>query len=217
MKFYTLAYDENPDYCAIYDTPKGMDHSHRSSSGMRTAKVHDSSIPFLMAKEVPGKMVPDLIRQVIGQFVVSKRVADILKAVVNTEVEYLPVTLLNHRKKVAASDLILINVIGWYDCLDRKKTEGKSTRDLAALDEQSSAKKKLPRREYADDDFPDYEYVRINRLALHPERTPKDANLFRLGSYITTLVFADDVVAALKKEKITGATFIPIGQPVTIF
>ena len=216
MNFYTLTYDENPDFCAVYNPCFDMKYRNRSSTGMRVGELHDTSVTFSMAREVRGKMIPDLIRQVIGQFIVSPLVADVLKSVVNTEVEYLPVSLCNHRKKIVKNDLILVNVIGYYDCVDRTKTGGHPTGDLAALENLTAVKKDLPRREYEDDNFPDYEYVQITRLFLRPERTPTDANLFRLRSYIRALIFREDVVARLTEAKVTGATFVPLGQPVEI-
>lgn len=216
MNLYTLTYDENADFCAIYDTPREMEQSHRFSSGMRVGELHDASTSFNMAREVPGKQVPDLIRRVIGSFIVSRRAAEILQRVVNTEAEYLPTSLLNHRKKVATRDLIIVNVIGYYDCVDRTRTEGHRTGDLDAHERRTAQKKGLPRREYDNNDFPNYEYVKITRLFLHPDRTPMDANLFRLSSYITALVFREDVVASLMEAKVTGATFVPLGQPVEI-
>lgn len=217
MKFYTITYDQDPDLCAVYGNARGMTYSHLTCSGIRVGKQHDPTLSFHMAKEVAGKKVPDLIRQVVGQFLVSRRAADVLRSVVNTEVEYLPTSLLNHRKKVAANDLILVNVIGYYDCVDRKKTEGSKGSKLEECEQQAQKKKGLPRREYQDDDFPPYEYTEINRLFLHPGRTPTDANLFRIASVITALVFREDVVTALRDAKLTGATFTPVGQPIELF
>ena len=216
MNFYTLVYDRNPDFCAVYKPCFEMRHRNRSSTGMRVGELHDANATFRMAKEVKGKMVPDFIRQVIGQVIVSPLVADILKDVVNSEVEYLPVSLTDHRNKIAKDNLVLVNVIGYYDCVDRTKTEGHPTGDLAALEKITVQKKDLSIREYENDNFPDYEYVQITRLFLRPERTPTDANLFRLRSYIRALVFREDVVARLTEAKVTGATFVPLGQPVEI-
>ena len=215
MNFYTMKHSDNPDYCAIYDIPREMEQSYRSSTGMRVGALHDSGISLRMAREVSGKKVPDLINQVIGQFVVSHRAADIFKGVVNTEVEYLPISLLNHRKKVAANDLVILNVIGYYDCLDRTRTEGYPAYDLTGPEQVTAKKNGLPRREEEVNDS-DFEYVKITRLLLHPQRTPSDANLFRLRSHIRTLIFREDVVDRLQQAKVTGAAFVPIGQPVEI-
>lgn len=175
-----------------------------------------AGLQFSMGRETPGKKVPDLIRQLIGQFLVSKRAADVLKAVVNTDVEYLPVSLLNHRNKIAANDLVLVNVLGFYDCVDRSKTKGDPSVDLDACEALTKKKRGLPRHEPQVPDLADNEYIEINKLVLHRDRTPTDANLFRIASLITTLIFREDVVDSLTKAGMTGATFIPLGKPVEI-
>lgn len=216
MKFFTISYDRDPGYCAVNQTPREMKLSHFSYSGRRLGKRHDPRLQFTMSRHAPGRVVPDLIRQLIGQFLVSARAAEVLKSVVNVKTEYLPVSLLDHKGRMAASDLVLVNVLGFYDCVDRLKTKGVPSVDLDACEQQTKKKKLLPRHQTQVPDLAENEYIEINRLVLHPRRTPKDANLFRLGSLITTLIFREDVVAALKKSGMTGATFIPTGKLVEI-
>lgn len=215
MTLYTLQYDEHDDFCAIWDDPEGFDDQFRSSFGMRVGDRFDPAIVYRMAPQVRGKLVPDFIPQVIGQLLVSQRVAAIMRATVTAEVEYFPVSVLNHRGKEAAS-VVLVNPIGWYDCLDRTKTKGEVAEDLAACEKAAAKKKGLPKREYDDEQGPDDEYDEITRLVLRDERIPADVDLFRVSGYVAAIVFSERLVAKLKAEKVTGARFIPLGQPIEL-
>jgi len=215
MTFFTLRYVDRDDYCAVYDDPDGYDDQFRSAFGLRVGKRFDPSIAYHMASEVSGKVVPDFVKQVVAQLLISPRAADLVKSVATAEIEYLPVKLLNHRKR-PAGDLILVNPIGWYDCLDRAKTEGSPTEDLDACEKATAKKKGLPKREYNDDLNPDIEYVSIQRLALRPERTPTDTNLFRMSSFVRVPIFGEALVDAFSKAKLTGAEFIPVGKSVDL-
>ena len=210
MNFFTLRYDKRDDFCAVYDDPDGFDDQFRSAFGLRVGRRFDSSIAYAMATKVSGKVIPDFVNQVVAQLLISQRAAAILQPAVSAEVEFFPVKLLNHRRKSAA-DLVLVNPIGWYDCLDRVKTVGTPAVDLEACEKATARKKDLPRREYNDDRKPDIEYVFIKRLALCPERKPKDSNLFRILSFVRVPIFGEDLVDAFHKAKLTGGEFIPMG------
>jgi hypothetical protein len=214
MTHYTLQYDRQDDYCAIWDHPHGFDDQYRSAEGLRVGDLFDPAIAFRMAPQVRGKLVPDFIPQVIQQLLVSQRVAAILREMVTAEVEYFSVPILNHRGK-AAANAVLVNPIGWYDCLDRTKTKGEAAEDLAVCEKATLKKKGLPKREYADDISPDDEYDEITRLVLHPERTP-EVDLFRVSGYVGAIIFSEPLVAKLKAEKVTGARFVKLGQPVEL-
>jgi len=117
--------------------------------------------------------------------VCSKRLTDFLRAQKLPHVEYLPVTILNHKGRVASTEYTVVNPVGLQDALDLKA----SGPHYNLIDKQS--------------------IDHVDKIVLAPARLEKGVRLFRLKG-LTTPVLLDKALAdAIAGEGFVGPYFQP--------
>jgi hypothetical protein len=129
-----------------------------------------------VAKEWPDvsmRMDPDFKKQIklsdnllnpVNIIVASKRLCDFFRAKRVPNIEYLPVTIYDHKKKVASKEYSIANLVTTQDCIDTKKSE--VTWNAIDSDYISSMK----------------------RLVLNEKKIAKDAMLFR-AEHLKEIIF----------------------------
>ena len=122
MKYYllkTLA-QTKPEFCVLRSYPEGM--------GLKTWKLnrgvelegneYPQDAKIFMSDEEPGVELPDLVPNTGNILIVSKRLKDGMTAANRGPVQYLPLAIYNHKKRLASSDYFIVNPIGPMDVLD---------------------------------------------------------------------------------------------------
>jgi len=128
--------------------------------------------------------LPDCVKNLASAIVVSARLKEFIEAAKPAHVEYLPVTIMNHKGKVASSEYFIINPYKLQDCIDQKA----STIDWNAIDPTLISA--------------------CTNLVLDEKRIEKNAKVFRLKHYPTKVLFARELADEIKKAKFTGIKFI---------
>jgi hypothetical protein len=140
--------------------------------------------------DVSMRMDPDFKKQIklsdnllnpVNVIVASKRLCDFFRSKGVPNIEYLPVTIYDHKKKVASKEYSIANLVTTQDCIDTKKSE--VTWNAIDSDYISSMK----------------------RLVLNEKKIAKDAMLFR-AEHLKELIF----VRADLAQAVTDAGFTNI-------
>lgn len=79
-----------------------------------------------MSDNEPGMVLPDLIGTTQSALIVSKRVKEIMENEEDVDmgpVEYLPIWIHNHKRRLASKDYFIINLQGSYDVVDEEASD----------------------------------------------------------------------------------------------
>jgi len=191
-EYAVLTTSNEPEHCAIYDFPKGYVDTAGPAEGERVGDDHTDGQAFRMAKEVPGLVVADLIRNALGYVICSGRMKAILAQHATADIEFLRITLLNHKGRTASDDCHIANILGAVDCVDRDRTEG---REHPVVQGQMSS---------------------ITRLFLDESRIPADANLFRIATRPRVVIVRDDLRSVFDREGMSGIGYLTLGSRVRL-
>jgi hypothetical protein len=67
--------------------------------------------------------LPDCVKNAAGAIVVSKRFKELVEAERPAHLEYLPISIINHKGKLASADYFIINPYKLQDCIDRQASD----------------------------------------------------------------------------------------------
>jgi hypothetical protein len=115
--------------------------------------------------------------------VISKRARAALEKLGVKNVEYLPVQILNHKKKVAAKDYFVLNPPAVVDCLD-----------LAASGAMFNPIKK---------DL----IMRVKQLVIDEDKVPASATVFRVKGLPSWIIVRAAIVKGLEAADLEGLVF----------
>lgn len=113
----------------------------------------------------------------------SQRLVAFLKERQLTHVEYLPVTILDHKGKVASKEYRLVNPVGLQDALDRTASE--PTHNLIKKDQIDSVK----------------------RIVLDVSKLDPAVKVFRLAGFYSPVLIARDLADAINAQGFVGSYF----------
>lgn len=144
-------------------------------------------VKFRMDPDAPrDTILTDFLQNIHSLLIVSRRLKEFLENRGVKAVEYLPVTILNHKGKVASSDYFIVHTVDDIDCLD-----------LA----QSGPRYSSIRKESID---------RVERMVLDPTRVSPERELFQVKN-LDGFTFATRALAdAITREKFTSIEWLPI-------
>ena len=132
MKFFKLdkfgAMD--PDECFLDNPPEGTDAlTFRMAEGDRMGNDYPSDARIYMDNEHMGIRLTSIIGNTNSFLIVSREVKLAIEGSRVGKIEYLPISIYNHRRRKATDDYFIINPIGSYDCLDLKASKIKYLKD----------------------------------------------------------------------------------------
>jgi hypothetical protein len=115
---------EDEDYAFLEQTPEGtLAIDYKMATGEPMGKDYPERARITMDAAHPGIQLADLVGNSCGLLIVSRRVKEGIERVVTAPVEYLPVAIYNHKKRLASKDYFIINPLGTLDCLDLDRSE----------------------------------------------------------------------------------------------
>jgi hypothetical protein len=127
MRFFNLSTLGDPDddsLCFLDNFIEGLEPlSWRAEEGARLGKDFPKDAKLFMNKENPGIKLSPLLGTSCNVLIGSRDFKEAVEKHCKNEIEYLPFTLYDHRKRVYSRDYFIINPIGTLDCLDRKESD----------------------------------------------------------------------------------------------
>ncbi len=109
--------------CILENNPEGVGKSSYLSKGIKMGEHFPKNAEYHMDDENQGIKLCHLIGNLRSNLILSKDVVDILQKECSNEIEYLPFTLIDHKKKAASSDYFIVNPIGTFDCLNEEASK----------------------------------------------------------------------------------------------
>jgi hypothetical protein len=106
-------------FCSLQDV-KNLPEPRRLQKGVRIAPwPHD--VRFHMDPNFPKQQqLPDVVKNLLGGIVVSKRLKELLAAQQPASVDYLPMAIVDHKGAVASADYFIVDAYEHQDCIDQQ-------------------------------------------------------------------------------------------------
>lgn len=113
----------SPGICLLGKV-EGYEATWRFIGGKPLADTFPTGVRFHMRETSPTDIkLADSLVNLDRAIVVSKALVDYLEGKKLPAVEYLPVSIVNHKGRVASADYFVVNVLAVQDCLDLQKSE----------------------------------------------------------------------------------------------
>jgi hypothetical protein len=157
----------------------------RLGQGIPLSKEWPADAHFRMSDNFPKDvLLEDFLFTGSTPLVASDRLKALLEAERVPSVEYLPVTLVNHKGRKEKAPYFIVNCITQQDCIDLKKTQVK--------------RNKINPEIFSD----------VQNLTLDPRRVAPELLLFRMKEYPFIDVYRDGLAEKIKAAKLTGVKFV---------
>ena len=184
--FVIWKYATVPSACVLKPLV-GLDKSFRLLEGVPLHNGFPTTVQFHMDSDFPNDLVlPDNLLNPDFCIVASDRLAAALKARNVAHMEYLPVTIIDHKGRTASSKHVIVHPVEPVDCIDAAQ----SVFDLSRINKN-----------------------RINsfkKLVLDTTRIPADRQIFRLKGFWKIVLVRLDLAQSLGKEGFSGLGWLPI-------
>jgi hypothetical protein len=176
-----------PHAANLYEL-KGLEKSFRLSKGVPLQDGFPSSVAFHMNPDFPDDLVlPDSTDNVKDALLVSERLHRFLAAAALPKVEFLPVSVIDHKGRVASSQHVIVHPI----------------EPVACVDLQASVYSKS---EIVADKLQD-----VQKLVLDPDRLPKDRLLFKVLGLTRAVFVRRELAQAITAQGFTGVGWTEVG------
>jgi Immunity protein family (Imm11) len=172
-------------YCALQNV-ENLKEPLRITKGVKL-EPWPEDVRFHMDPNFPKSIeLADCITNLADAIVVSKKFKELIESAKPAKVEYLPVTIINHKGKLASADYFIVNPCELQDCIDREQSVLKWN---AINPDLISISKKLV----------------IDEAKVSPK-----AKVFRIKHYPFKAVFARELADEVKAAGLTGVKFTEI-------
>ena len=168
-------------YCVV--TNPNVEDDYELSEGVSRVEGWPDDVKAPMSAEYPKDI--ELADNLFGTelIIVSEKLRKMLTAERVTNVEYLPLTIVNHKKKVASTDYFILNPPSVVDCIDIEASEVKWN----AIDKTL--------------------INRCKQLVLKEANVPKNVKVFRPKHLPTAILIRSELAKTLEESGLTGLYF----------
>jgi len=178
----TLGDANDDDNCILENFVDGIrPESWRVHKGEPLASVYPERARVFMSATDSGTRLGSLVGNTRSMLIASGPFRDIIEAHVGKKkIEYLPLAIHDHRKRLVGADYWLVNPLGAWDCIDLAKSDV-----------------------LRDEDDPK-EVLEVNEMVLDRARALKAPQLFRPEHNRSYYILRSELVADLEKAKLTN-------------
>ncbi|MEZ4367989.1 MAG: hypothetical protein R2939_17170 [Kofleriaceae bacterium] len=179
--------------CVLDRLPEDEHAMFRPRIGRAMGDAYPAARALPMSPDLGGTEVPDLVRNTLGFYVVSRRLRAVLEAEADAEFEMLPVEVLDRAGVAVPEPRWIANLLGRVvPCADLARSE---MTELAMR----------PGR-----------YTSIKRLYVDAAKVDRGLKIFRLGEAPKLWLVRADLRRALEASGATGMVFRAMGDDVLI-
>lgn len=99
--------------------------------GVSSIPTYPAEAEISMDPEWPGMQLPGLVANTSSMLVIHRAFKQLIEQWLRPQdhVEFLPLSILNHKRRLASADYFIVNPIGTLDCLDQKRSSFSYTSD----------------------------------------------------------------------------------------
>jgi hypothetical protein len=178
-----MASDDN---CIVSDIDN-LEDDYELKKGISRAEGFPDNVVLYMDDDHPdATLIPDNVFNLLELIIVSKRLKEFLAKLGIENVEYLPVTILNHDESVGSSDHHIVHPVGLTDCL--------------LVDECGPKWSKILKDRI----------THVDRLVIDEASVPENQALVRLQHYHRVVLVRRDIAEAVEREGFTGIRWVEI-------
>jgi hypothetical protein len=179
-------YESVDGACALGEL-RGLEKTFRLNNGTPLAAQWPAEVAFHMHPDYPNDIL--LVDNVLnGDMVIvaSKRLQECVRGHAPPDVEYLPVSIVDHKGRVASADYAIIHPVNPVDCVDK----GNSVFDVSLINP-----KKI-------DTF--------KKLVLDETKIPPARSFFRLLGFWRITLVRQDLAKAIDAMGLSGLSWLDI-------
>jgi hypothetical protein len=189
MNNYVIWKFETVPYACVLQDFTGFEDSNKLFHGIALSKVFPRNAAFHMNPDFPKDLLlTDNLLNSNSCMVVSAKLTDALRARNVNKLEYLPVSIIDHKGKAASKDYFILNPLELVDCIDRQKSVFRESRVK-------------PGR-----------IAKFEKLVIDEASIPADRQLFRMKDYPNVGVASKTLADELTREKFTGLGWTAIDE-----
>jgi hypothetical protein len=173
-----------PNACSLKDL-LNVEKQYQFNEGISRVATFPTDAAFTMDPEFPNNtLLPDNLINLNMMIVVSARLKEFLEAKKPTHLEYLKVTILDHKGRPASREYYIINPVNPIDCMDVQKSE-----PTYSLMDRTNIK-------------------RVKQLALDTSRLDPDRLIFRPKSFYRAILTKAKLSVEIDRAGFTGIRWI---------
>ncbi|WNO08087.1 imm11 family protein [Teredinibacter sp. KSP-S5-2] len=183
MKYWVIFACSASDAARLAFIPKAGPKAYKYDKGIPLIDACPAQEDMTMSydSDYPdGIKLYDIAYCIDGVIVANKKVKECLDNLGETNVEYLPVTLLNHKKDVSSTEYFILNPLGGEDIIDMDKSEYR----MSALNETQIA--------------------RVKHLVVNQNGVSESAKFFRAKNKGDSYFVSDEVKIAFEEAGVSG-------------
>lgn len=174
-----------PNYCGL-TALNNVENPIDLQKGLQIKNFPENA-SFVMDRNFPKAVkLADNVYNLRELIVVSQRLKEFIERTEPPEVEYLPVSIINHKGRVASKDYFIVNPYKLLDCIDLEGSEI----EWNSIDPQIISA--------------------CFEMVIDETRIDPDATIFRLKYYPTKILVRRDLADEILNGNFTGAHFIEI-------
>lgn len=173
----------------VLDKLSGLDNRLELNKGVRRAEGFPDDVSFCMNDDFPNDIL--LVDNLINTdmlIVVSKGLKEFVEAKSPRDVEYLPVSIIDHKGKTASADYFILNPVDPPDCLNY---------------DESGAVMNPINKTLID---------RVSSLSLREEIIEADRLVFRPRSFYKVTLIRKDLAEELDESGFVGNRWIELSK-----
>lgn len=188
-EFFVWSHARAPGSCRLTEL-SGFDDEHLLRRGIALAARWPADVRYGMDPWAKDDMVlADTVAARKPVVVTSRRLADFLTARLGAAaIECLPITIVNHKKRVVPEPYVFVNPIGLQDALDRDRS--KPTWSTISTDVIDS----------------------VRRLVVDAARIDPAAQMFRLAHYLRPVLVRRALAEAIDAAGFSGTAWMPLAN-----
>lgn len=178
--------DSQSNYCVL-GYLEGFPDDYKLMKGDSVASEWPSDVRLRMDPDFKKQVkLSDNLLNPVNLLIASKGLCDFFRKQELPNIEYLAVTILNHKKKVASKEYSIANLVTTQDCIDTDKSE------------------------VTWNDINPHYISTMKRLVFDERKIDKNARLFR-AEHLKTLIFVRaDLAEAVTAGGFTNIKFWPL-------
>lgn len=184
--FLIWRYLSVPGAAVLHDL-RGFDENNRFDHGRTLKDEFPAQTAFHMDPDFPRDLtLPDNVCNAEQVLLVSQRLQQALIDARLTHVEYLPMTVVDHKGRVASSSHVIVHPLELVDCIDMQQSVYQPHRLV---------KGKIDK---------------VTKLVLDEQRVPPDRQLFKLKGYPTPVIVRGAFARTLTQAGFSGLDWLDV-------
>jgi hypothetical protein len=165
----------------------GLEDVYRLKDGVPLVEELSGPVSFHMHPDFPNDLLLlDNVRNIDKAAVTSRRLKEAIESRNIPHLEYLPVTIVDHKRRAASKDYFIVHQLEPVDCLDREESD------------------------FVMSDIVPDEVDTVRKLVLDEKRIPGDRQIFRLKGFGDIILVRRDLADVLSAGPFTGLTWLDI-------